>query len=410
MRPLDGITVVSLEQAVAAPFASRHLADLGARVIKIERPQVGDFARDYDQTVNGLSSHFVWLNRSKESLALDVKHAKAKEILDKLIARADVFIQNLAPGAAGRLGLSAEELLSEHPRLIVCDISGYGDSGPYASKKAYDLLVQSEAGVLSVTGTPETPSKVGISIADIATGVYAYSGILAALLQREKTGKGGRVEVTMLEALGEWMGYPLYYTHFSGAAPPRTGPDHATIVPYGRYLTGDGKSVMLGLQNEREWAAFCDKVLGLPRLAADSPLRQQFQAQPAPRGNSRDHRQGVLDFDDGTADREAGRGRHRQRAHQFTRGSVEPRAVQGAGSLARDGLAQGEAAGAAAARDARWLRGAHGRGSGSRRAHGDDPARARPHQRGNCRAEISHCDLVRAAQAAAEVSGVNRES
>jgi itaconate CoA-transferase len=270
MRPLDGITVVSLEQAVAAPFATRHLADLGARVIKIERPQVGDFARDYDQTVNGLSSHFVWLNRSKESLALDVKHAKAKEILDKLIARADVFIQNLAPGAAGRLGLSAEELLSEHPRLIVCDISGYGDSGPYASKKAYDLLVQSEAGVLSVTGTPESPSKVGISIADIATGMYAYSGILTALLQREKTGKGGRVEVTMLEALGEWMSYPLYYTHFSGAAPPRTGPDHATIVPYGRYLTGDGKSVMLGLQNEREWAAFCDKVLGQPGLAADS--------------------------------------------------------------------------------------------------------------------------------------------
>src|SRR3970040_889826 len=198
MRPLDGITVVSLEQAVAAPFASRHLADLGARVIKIERPQVGDFARDYDQTVNGLSSHFVWLNRSKESLALDVKHAKAKGILDQLIARADVFIQNLAPGAAGRLGLSAEDLLAEHPRLIVCDISGYGDSGPYASKKAYDLLVQSEAGVLSVTGTPETPSKVGISIADIATGMYAYSGILTALYQRGRTGKGGRAEVTML--------------------------------------------------------------------------------------------------------------------------------------------------------------------------------------------------------------------
>ncbi len=270
MRPLDGITVVSLEQAVAAPFATRHLADLGARVIKIERPQVGDFARDYDQTVNGLSSHFVWLNRSKESLALDVKHARAKDILDRLIERADVFIQNLAPGAAGRLGLSADDLVSVHPRLIVCDISGYGDGGPYASKKAYDLLVQSEAGVLSVTGTPDTPSKVGISIADIATGMYAYSGILAALLHREKTGRGGRIEVTMLEALGEWMGYPLYYAHFSGAAPPRTGPDHATIVPYGRYLTGDGKSVMLGVQNEREWASFCDKVLGQPKLATDS--------------------------------------------------------------------------------------------------------------------------------------------
>jgi len=269
MRPLDGITVVSLEQAVAAPFATRHLADLGARVIKIERPQVGDFARDYDQTVKGLSSHFVWLNRSKESLTLDVKHAKAKDILGRLIERSDVFIQNLAPGASRRLGLSADELLPKFPRLIVCDISGYGEAGPYASKKAYDLLVQSEAGVLSVTGTPDTPSKVGISIADIATGVYAYSGILTALLQREKTGKGGRVEVTMLEALGEWMSYPLYYTHFSGAAPPRTGPDHATIVPYGRYHSGDGKSVMLGIQNEREWATFCDKVLGQPALASD---------------------------------------------------------------------------------------------------------------------------------------------
>ncbi len=277
MRPLDGITVVSLEQAVAAPFATRHLADLGARVIKIERPKVGDFARDYDRTVKGMSSHFVWLNRSKESLTLDVKHARAGEVLTRLIERADVFIQNLAPGAASRLGLAAEDLLKKHPRLIVCDISGYGDSGPYASKKAYDLLVQSEAGVLSVTGTPETPSKVGISIADIATGMYAYSGILTALYRRQATGKGGRVEVTMLEALGEWMGYPLYYTHFSGAAPPRTGPDHATIVPYGRYLTGDGKSIMLGLQNEREWTTFCDKVLGQPQLAADARYDTNFK-------------------------------------------------------------------------------------------------------------------------------------
>src|SRR5262245_14458543 len=270
MRPLEGITVVSLEQAVAAPFATRHLADLGARVIKIERPKVGDFARDYDQTVKGLSSHFVWLNRSKESLTLDIKHAKAADVLRRLLERADVFVQNLAPGAAQRLGYSAGALLSLYPRLIVCDMSGYGDSGPYAAKKAYDLLVQSEAGVLSVTGTAETPSKVGISIADIATGMYAYSGILTALLQREKTGKGGRVEVTMLEALAEWMGYPLYYTHFSGAAPPRTGPDHATIVPYGRYRTGDGKSVMLGLQSEREWGTFCEKVLGQPALATDA--------------------------------------------------------------------------------------------------------------------------------------------
>jgi itaconate CoA-transferase len=269
MRPLDGITVVALEQAVAAPFATRQLADLGARVIKIERPRVGDFARDYDRTVKGLSSHFVWLNRSKESLTLDVKHARAHEILGRLVARADVFIQNLAPGAARRLGLSAETLLPIHPRLIVCDISGYGDSGPYASKKAYDLLVQSEAGVLAVTGTPDTPSKVGISIADIATGVHAYSGILTALYQREKTGKGGRIEVTMLEALAEWMGYPLYYTHFGGMAPARSGADHATIVPYGRFRAGDGHYVMLGLQNEREWKAFCEKMLSRPALAAD---------------------------------------------------------------------------------------------------------------------------------------------
>ena len=269
MRPLDGITVISLEQAVAAPFTTRQLADLGARVIKIERPKVGDFARDYDATVKGMSSHFVWLNRSKESLTLDLKHSSATPILEKLLERADVVIQNLGPGAARRLGLGAESVLPKYPRLIVCDVSGYGDNGPYGSKKAYDLLVQAEAGVLSVTGTAETPSKVGISIADIATGMYAYSGILTALYQREKSGKGTRIEVTMLEALTEWMGYPLYYTHFSGTAPARTGPDHATIVPYGRYQTGDGKSIMLGLQNEREWAVFCEKVLLQPELAQD---------------------------------------------------------------------------------------------------------------------------------------------
>ena len=269
MRPLDGITVVALEQAVAAPFATRQLAELGARVIKIERPGRGDFARDYDDSVKGMSSHFVWLNRSKESLTLDVKHPRAQEILARLLVTADVFIQNLAPGAAGRLGLGAPALLAKHPRLIVCDLSGYGDSGPYAHKKAYDLLVQSEAGVLSVTGTPETPSKVGISIVDISAGMYAYSGILTALLQRGRTGKGTRVEVTMFEALGEWMGYPLYYTHFSGNAPGRSGPDHATIVPYGRFRAGDGKYVMLGLQNEREWAVFCEQILGRPGLAQD---------------------------------------------------------------------------------------------------------------------------------------------
>ena len=223
MLPLEGITVVALEQAVAAPFATRQLADLGARVIKIERPGGGDFARAYDQSVNGMSAYFVWLNRSKESLTLDVKHARAGEILRRLIATADVFIQNLAPGAAARLGLDAKTLLANHSRLIVCDLSGYGDSGPYAHKKAYDLLVQSEAGVLSVTGTPDTQCKVGISIVDISAGMYAYSGILTALYQRSKTGKGTRVEVTMFESLGEWMGYPLYYTHFGGQAPRRSG-------------------------------------------------------------------------------------------------------------------------------------------------------------------------------------------
>jgi itaconate CoA-transferase len=269
MRPLDGITVIALEHAVAAPFATRQLADLGARVIKIERPKVGDFARDYDATVKGMSSHFVWLNRSKESLTLDLKHSGATQILERLLERADVVIQNLAPGAARRLGLGAESVLPKYPRLIVCDVSGYGDNGPYASRKAYDLLVQAEAGVLSVTGTADTPSKVGISIADIAAGMYAYSGILTALYQREKSGKGTRIEVTMMEALTEWMGYPLYYTHFGGTAPARSGPNHASIVPYGRYETGDGKSIMLGLQNEREWAVFCEKVLLQPTLAKD---------------------------------------------------------------------------------------------------------------------------------------------
>jgi itaconate CoA-transferase len=270
MLPLQGVTVVSMEQAVAAPFASRQLADLGARVIKIERPGVGDFARDYDQSVKGQSAYFVWLNRSKESLTLDVKHERAPEILARLIARADVFIQNLAPGAAKRLGLGAETLRAKHPRLIVCDISGYGDSGPYAQKKAYDLLVQSEAGVLSVTGTEESPSKVGISITDIGTGLHAYAAILAALYERERTGAGRRIEVTMFEAMVEWMSHPLYYTHFGGRAPKRSGPDHATIVPYGRFRAGDGRHVMFGIQNEREWASFCSRVLERPALARDA--------------------------------------------------------------------------------------------------------------------------------------------
>ena len=270
MRPLDGITVVALEQAVAAPLATRHLADLGARVIKAERPGEGDFARGYDATVRGMSSYFVWLNRSKESLTLDLKHRRAQEIMARLMERADVFVQNLAPGAAERLGLGAAELAGRYPRLIVCGISGYGGSGPCRDRKAYDLLIQSEAGLLSVTGTPETPSKAGISIADIAAGMYAYSGILSALFQRERTGQGACLEVSMLEALAEWMGTPLYYTHYGGTAPERTGASHATIYPYGPFRTGDGRSVMLGVQNEREWRALCDAVLGWP-AAADDP-------------------------------------------------------------------------------------------------------------------------------------------
>lgn len=269
MRPLDGITVVAVEQAVSAPFATRQLADLGARVIRVERPGEGDFARRYDETVRGLSSYFVWLNRSKESLTLDLKHPRAGEIMARLIARADVFVQNLAPGAAERLGLGADALRRRHGRLIVCDISGYGGRGPYRDKKAYDLLIQSEAGLLAVTGTPETPSKAGISIADIAAGMYAYSGILSALYQRERTGQGAHLEVSMLEALAEWMSTPLYYAHYGGAAPERTGASHATIYPYGPFRTGDGKSVMLGVQNEREWRAFCGIVLERPEAAGD---------------------------------------------------------------------------------------------------------------------------------------------
>jgi itaconate CoA-transferase len=277
MRPLDGITVVTVEQAVAAPLATRHLADLGARVIKAERPGEGDFARGYDRTVRGLSSYFVWLNRSKESLTLDLKHPRANEIMARLVARADVFVQNLAPGAAERLGLGAAALAARHPRLIVCGISGYGGSGPCRDRKAYDLLIQSEAGLLSVTGTPEAPSKAGISIADIAAGMYAYSGILSALFRREKTGQGARVEVSMLEALAEWMGTPLYYAHYGGTAPERTGASHATIYPYGPFRAGDGRSVMLGVQNEREWRALCRLVLGRPEAAEDP----RFASNPA---------------------------------------------------------------------------------------------------------------------------------
>jgi itaconate CoA-transferase len=269
MLPLEGITVVSLEQAVAAPFATRQLADLGARVIKVERPEVGDFARGYDRTVKGLASHFVWLNRSKESLTLDLNQDEAKEVLARIIERADVFVQNLAPGATGRLGFGAQILRERHPSLIVCDISGYGSSGPYRDKKAYDLLVQCEAGLVSITGTPETPSKVGVSIADIACGMYAYSGILAALLRRGRTGEGAALEVSLFEALAEWMGFPAYYAMYGGKEPPRTGASHAAIAPYGPFECGDGKVIFLGIQNEREWERFCEVVLEQPALAED---------------------------------------------------------------------------------------------------------------------------------------------
>ena len=269
MLPLEGITIISIEQAVAAPFATRQLADLGARVVKIERPDVGDFARDYDETVQGMASHFVWLNRSKESLTLDLKHPEARQIVHQLLADADVFIQNLAPGATERLGLGPEELTQRYPRLIVCGVSGYGSSGPYRDKKAYDLLVQCETGLVSVTGMPETPSKVGISIADISAGMYTFTGILTALYQRERTGQGTVLEVSLFEALGEWMGYAAYFAAYGGTPPSRTGASHATIAPYGPFRAGDGKQVNLGLQNEREWARFCTLVLEQPEMATD---------------------------------------------------------------------------------------------------------------------------------------------
>jgi len=276
MGALDGITVVTLEHAIAAPFCTRQLADNGARVVKIERPGVGDFARAYDERVTGLASHFVWTNRSKESVTLDLKHAQAPQILARLLDRADVLVQNLAPGAAARLGLSHEALAPTHPGLIVCDISGYGADGPYRDKKAYDLLIQSESGFLSVTGTPDEMAKAGCSIADIAAGMYAYSSILAALIERGRTGRGRRIDISMLESMVEWMGFPMYYAFDGAPPPPRAGAAHATIYPYGPFPTGDGKTVMLGLQNEREWQVFCAKVLGQPSLASD----ERFSANP----------------------------------------------------------------------------------------------------------------------------------
>jgi crotonobetainyl-CoA:carnitine CoA-transferase CaiB-like acyl-CoA transferase len=269
VRPLDGITVVALEHAVAAPFATRQLADLGARVIKIERPGEGDFARAYDATVLGQSSYFVWLNRGKESLTLDLKHPDGRAVLDALIAGADVLIQNFAPGAAARMGLDFESLRAAHPRLIVCDISGFGDGGPYRDKKAYDLLIQAAAGLIGLTGTPEHPSRAGASIADVASGMYAYSGILAALLQRARTGEGLRVEVSMFEAMTEWISNSLYFGHYGGVQPARGEASHPSVAPYGPHRVGDGGMVIFGLQNAREWKTFCEAVLDRPDLTLD---------------------------------------------------------------------------------------------------------------------------------------------
>ena len=267
--PLAGLLVVAIEQAVAAPFATRQLADLGARVIKVERPGGGDFARGYDRTVHGQSSHFVWLNRGKESVELDLKAPADRAVLDRLISRADVVVQNLAPAAAARLGVDAATLAGRFPGLVACDISGYGAGGPYSDRKAYDLLIQCEAGLVSVTGTPDEQVKAGISVADIAAGMYAYSGVLAALHERARTGRGRALEVSMLEALGEWMGYPYFFARYGGAEPPRAGASHSTIAPYGPVRVGSGETVNVGLQNEREWTAFCAVVLERPELAAD---------------------------------------------------------------------------------------------------------------------------------------------
>ena len=268
MRPLQGMLVVTLEHAIAAPFCTRQLADLGARVIKVERPGEGDFARAYDTRAKGSASHFVWCNRGKESLTLDLKNPAARAVLQELVERADVLVQNLAPGAAARMGLDHGSLTPRNPKLVVCDISGYGDGGPFTEKKAYDLLIQSESGFVSVTGTPEHPSKAGLSIADIAAGMYAYSSVLAALLERGRTGRGKRLEISMLEAMSEWMGFPLYYTFDGQPPPPRAGASHAAIYPYGPFMCGDGRQVVLAVQHDREWGTFCDKVLRRPELAA----------------------------------------------------------------------------------------------------------------------------------------------
>jgi itaconate CoA-transferase len=268
-RPLDGMLVVALEQAVAAPLASRHLADLGARVVKLERVDGGDFARSYDHAVRGMASHFVWLNRGKESVAVDLKTAAGGEVLTRLLATADVFLHNLGPGAVERLGFGADTLRARHPRLVVCTMSGYGSTGPFRDKRAYDLLVQSEAGLVAVTGTPDHPAKAGIPVADIASGMYAFSNVLAALIHRERTGEGAAFEVTMLDALVEWMGHPLHVAEHTGEDPPRAGLSHPVIAPYDAYPTADGHEVVIGIQNDREWVRLATDVLGRPQLATD---------------------------------------------------------------------------------------------------------------------------------------------
>jgi itaconate CoA-transferase len=267
-RPLEGLLVVAVEQAVAAPLCSCRLADAGARVIKIERPD-GDFARGYDRVAKGESSYFVWLNRGKQSIVLDIKQGDDRALLARMIARADVFIQNLAPGAAARAGFAPDELARRHPRLIVCSITGYGESGPYRDMKAYDLLIQAETGLANLSGPPEAPGRVGVSVSDIAAGLNAYAAILEALLAREKSGKGNVLSVSLFDATAEWMAVPLLHHDYGGRAPERVGLKHPSIAPYGAFAAADGKLIVISIQNEREWVRFCEAILGDAALARD---------------------------------------------------------------------------------------------------------------------------------------------
>ena len=382
--PLEGITVVALEQAVAAPFATRQLADQGARVIKVERVDGGDFARAYDSAVRGgLGTHFAWLNRSKESVALDLKRDEGRAILADLVARADVFLQNLAPGAAARLGFGADALRARDPRLIVVDMSGYGTSGPYRDKRAYDMLVQAEAGLISVTGTPETPVKAGSPLADIAAGMYAFSGVLAALVRRGGTGEGASIEVSMFDAVAEWMTQAMYTTLFTGSPPPRTRLSHPVIAPYDAYPTADGADVVIGVQNDRGWAALAAGVLDRPDLVTDP----EFATNRARPGEGRRDR-GRRDVRDGprrAAEAARRRGR-RQRLPERRARPDRPPAAGRAGPLARGRLPGRRHPGAPPADHVRRHRGPHGPDPGPRRAHRRRPARTRPRRRGDRRA------------------------